>query len=116
MPPADEKAHVCREGGVADAAQDEAARLLMAKIGKRCPACGMFIEKNAGCSHMMCGTRWGGRVEDALRNGGCAHEFDWNTRAPLKNGKPGEPFNERQVLFRPGGPAATLSQQYSENV
>ena len=60
----------------------------------------MFIEKNEGCSHMMCGTRSGGRVEDALRNGGCAHEFDWNTMAPRKYGRPGAPYNERQVLFR----------------
>ena len=37
---------------------------------------------------------WGGRVEDALRNGGCAHEFDWNTMAPRKYGRPGAPYNK----------------------
>ena len=52
---------------------------------------------------MMCGTRAHGRVEDALRNGGCAHEFDWNSMRPLNNGRPGQPFNDRQVNFRTGG-------------
>jgi len=31
-------------------------------------------EKNMGCSHMMCGTKAGGSIKDAMRNGGCAHE------------------------------------------
>ena len=148
VPAKDERAHVCKSGPGAD---DAAARQLMAKIGKKCPACSMFIEKNEGCSSMMCGTprrgqisgrlggaclatssdpselprswspaapktpffglrvtpptgtRAHGRVEDALRNGGCAHEFDWNSMRPLKNGRPGQPFNDRQVNFRTGG-------------
>ena len=63
----------------------------------------MFMEKNEGCPSMTCGTRAHGRVEDALRNGGCAHEFDWNSMLPLKNGRPGQPFNDRQVNFQIGG-------------
>ena len=100
VPAKDERTHVCKSGPGAD---DAAARQLMARIGKKCPACSMFIEKNEGCSSMMCGTRAHGRVEDALRNGGCAHEFDWNSMRPLKNGQPGQPFNDRQVNFRAGG-------------
>lgn len=60
----------------------------------------MFIEKNQGCSHMLCGTKTGGSIQEALRNGGCAHEFDWNSMRPIRQGRPGEPYNDRQVLFR----------------
>ena len=35
---------------------------------------------------MMCGTNAHGKVSDALRNGGCAHIFDWNTLAALNDG------------------------------
>ena len=78
---------------------DAESRALIAKIGKKCPACGMFMEKNQGCSHMKCGTRASGSDAEALRNGGCAHEFDWHSMTPIRNGRPGEPHNERQVLF-----------------
>ena len=55
VPAKDERTHVCKSGhGLG--ADDAAARQLMAKIGKKCPACSMFIEKNEGCSSMMCGT------------------------------------------------------------
>ena len=54
----------------------------------------MFIEKNQGCSHMKCGTRAGGSNADALRNGGCAHEFNWDSLRPIRNGAPGDPFAE----------------------
>jgi hypothetical protein len=39
----------------------------------------------------------------ALRNGGCGHEFHYDTLAPLPNsdtGKPGQPCNDRQWKFR----------------
>lgn len=71
--------------------------------GKECPACGQFIEKNAGCHVMMCGTHAHGDMATVLRLGtGCGHEFDWNTMAPLRNGTPGHPANDKQVRFRPG--------------
>ena len=96
VPAADGMTHLCKDA----TADDPASRELIAKIGKKCPACGLFIEKNAGCPSMMCGTRAHGSIRDALRNGGCAHEFDWNSMRPLKNGRPGQPFNDRQVNFR----------------
>ena len=34
---------------------DDATLELLKKIGKKCPGCGMFIEKNAGCHIMNCG-------------------------------------------------------------
>ena len=89
--------HVCKN---ATAEIDSATKALITKIGKACPACGMLIEKNQGCSTMMCGTRAHGQISEALRNGGCAHEFDWNSLRPLKNGRPGAPFNDRQKNFR----------------
>ena len=71
---------------------------------KACPACGMLIEKIDGDHQVMCGCEArpaGGTLEKALANGGCGHEFNFNTLAPLGCGKPGEPANDRQVLFRP---------------
>jgi hypothetical protein len=97
VPAADVRSHVCK---VATSADDPATRALIAKIGKKCPACGMFIEKNAGCSHMKCGTRAGGSNADALRNGGCAHEFNWDSLRSVRNGAPGDPFNDRQARAR----------------
>ena len=54
-------------------------------------------------------------MKDAIRNGGCACIFDWNTLQAIedghgyhnehdvwvrtKNGEPGKPANDRQVLF-----------------
>lgn len=69
---------------------------------KRCPACGIIIEKVDGDATMMCGCEGrpaGGTPEKALRNGGCGHEFNWNTLAPLGGGAPGAPSNARQVHF-----------------
>lgn len=94
--PEDAYSHMCAE---ATARDDAESRRLIAQIGKKCPACGMFMEKNQGCSHMKCGTRASGSDAEALRNGGCAHEFDWHSMSPIRNGRPGEPYNERQVLF-----------------
>ena len=90
---------------------------LMAKIGKKCPACGKFVEKTEGCSIMMCGTNAHGRVADALRNGGCAYIFDWNTMKGCEDGhgyhdingqwvRGKGPTNERQVLVNGTGPTA----------
>ena len=39
-------------------------------------------------------------METVLRRGtGCGHEFDWNTMKPLRNGRPGQPANDKQILF-----------------
>jgi hypothetical protein len=73
----DERAtHMCKK---VDAETDEKTKALMAKIGKKCPACGKLVEKTEGCNIMMCGTNAHGKVADALRNGGCAYIFDWTT-------------------------------------
>ena len=72
---------------------------------KACPACGVLIERNGGDSQMMCGSAArvaGGTYKEAMANGGCGHEFDWETLAPKGTGKPGEPANDRQVNFRFG--------------
>ena len=58
----------------------------------------------------MCGTRAHGSIDDALRNGGCAHEFYWSTLKPIKNGSPGNPFNERQKNFQPNPKKAAGEQ------
>jgi len=100
--------HMCAE---VTAETDPATLALMAKIGKKCPACGKFVEKTAGCNIMMCGTNAHGRVNDALRNGGCAFIFDWASLKACEDGhgyydindkwvRGKGPSNERQVLIK----------------
>jgi hypothetical protein len=70
---------------------------------KRCPACGILIEKVDGNEEVMCGCEAkpaGGTYEKALKGGGCGHMFNFVTLAPMGVGKAGEPANERQVHFR----------------
>ena len=53
---------------------------------------------------MMCGCEGrpaGGTYERALANGGCGHEFDFVTLAPLGGGRPGHPVNGKQVSQMP---------------
>merc|ERR1712188_55307 len=88
-----------KEKGVNINAVDDATMKTLKKIGKKCPACGMFIEKNAGCHVMNCGTHAHGSMEQGLAGGGCGAEFDWNTMKALKHGSPGNPANERQILY-----------------
>merc|ERR1712192_301392 len=67
---------------------------------KRCPACGILIEKIDGNEEVMCGCEAkpaGGTYEKALRGGGCGHMFNFNTLAPIDVGRPGQAANERQV-------------------
>jgi hypothetical protein len=69
---------------------------------KACPACGMLMEKISGDDKMMCGCEArvaGGTFEKAWAAGGCGHEFNFATLAPLGTGAPDNPHNERQVLF-----------------
>jgi hypothetical protein len=76
----DAQAHVCKEGGEA---ADPATRALMTKVCKACPGCGMLLQNTGtGCDLMMCGTEAHGSVADALRNGGCAYMFHWDTLEP----------------------------------
>ena len=70
--------HMCASAR-RDAPPDKQTLELMARIGKKCPACGNFVQKTDGCDIMMCGTNAHGKVADALRNGGCAYIFSWNT-------------------------------------
>ena len=69
---------------------------------KACPACGMLIEKIDGDRQVMCGCEArpaGGTYQKAIAGGGCGHEFNFATLAPLGCGSPGAPANERQVYF-----------------
>jgi len=63
---------------------DKATLDLMNKIGKHCPNCGAFVQKNGGCNIMMCGTTAHGRLADALAHGGCGHLFHWDSLKPAK--------------------------------
>ena len=70
---------------------------------KACPACGMLVEKVGGDDQMMCGCEArvaGGTYAKALAAGGCGHEWNWGTLAPLGTGRYGAPANDRQVLFQ----------------
>ena len=62
----------------------------------------MLLEKISGDDTMMCGCEAkpaGGNYRKALAGGGCGHEFNFSTLAPLGCGRPGAPANERQVNF-----------------
>ena len=104
--------HMC---ATVDTVTDEATLELMAKIGKKCPGCGRYMQKTQGCDIMMCGTNAHGRVTDALRNGGCAFIWNWSTGKGCDDGhgyydinnkwvRGRGPTNERQVLVH--GPDA----------
>ena len=78
--------HDCRLEDAKVTVIDEKTMSLMAKIGKKCPGCGNFVQRTAGCDIMMCGTNAHGKVNDALRNGGCALIFNWKTLKPCDDG------------------------------
>ena len=53
---------------------------------------------------MMCGTDAHGRILDALRNGGCGYQFDWNSLRGVDGGYIDEKGNQAQgqpTLGRP---------------
>ena len=84
-----------------DAAQPDAPLQLPPGI-KACPACGMLIEKIGGDDNVMCGCEAraaGGTYEKALKGGGCGHEFNFKSLAPVGTGSLGHPANAKQVLF-----------------
>ena len=96
------------------AVEDAERRELLQALGEQatqCPACGFVIIKNGGDDQMMCGCEAkpaGGTMEKALKGGGCGHQFNFRTGAPLGEGRMGHPVNERQWKFMPENPAARL--------
>lgn len=72
--------HQCADfEGAQNVEPDEETKKLMATIGKRCPVCEQFIEKNEGCDWMMCGTKSHGFLKEVIRNGGCGIAFLWSS-------------------------------------
>ena len=72
------------------------------QVAAQCPACGTVIVKEGGDDAVMCGCEAkaaGGTVEKALAQGGCGHEFNIKTLAPLGTGRPGHPANDKQINF-----------------
>ena len=62
----------------------------------------MLIEKIDGTYHVMCGCEAkpaGGTYQKALAGGGCGHEWNWDSGAPLGRGRSGAPANDLQVNF-----------------
>ena len=80
--------------------------MLKAALGAEateCPACGHIILKDGGDDNLMCGCEAkaaGGNIRKAIAGGGCGHEFNCRTLAPLGTGKMGEPANNRQWRFQ----------------
>ena len=52
------------------------------KNAKKCPNCQAWVQKNSGCDTMMCGTNSHGSILQAIRNGGCGHQFHWSNLKP----------------------------------
>eukprot|EP00466_Bigelowiella_natans_P008205 jgi/Bigna1/73943/fgenesh1_pg.26_\ len=73
--------HDCKKGEVKMDKQTEA---LLKKLGKKCPCCGNFLQKNGGCDIMMCGDTAHGNLLKAVKNGGCGHQFFWSSLKPAK--------------------------------
>ena len=79
------------------AVEDAERRELLQALGEQatqCPACGFVIIKNGGDDQMMCGCEAkpaGGTMEKALKGGGCGHQFNFRTGAPLGEGRMGHP-------------------------
>ena len=76
IPPDEADGHLCKQGGEAI---DAASQALLATVCKPCPGCGLLMQKTEGCQLIMCGTVAHGKVADALRNGGCAYVWHWDT-------------------------------------
>ena len=66
----EEYSHTCPTALNRDEPTDAATLELLKTIGKKCPNCGNWIQKNDGCNVMMCGTEAHGRLSDALARGG----------------------------------------------
>ena len=73
------KGHVCNQGG---GKMDAKTLATLQKNAKKCPNCQAWVQKNAGCDTMMCGTNSHGSILQAIRNGGCGHQFHWSNLKP----------------------------------
>ena len=71
--------HDCPEDKLTQTEMDEATKQAMAQIGKQCPVCDQWIQKNDGCDWMTCGTVAHGCLGDCIRNGGCGIAFKWGS-------------------------------------
>mmetsp|Transcript_4212 Transcript_4212/g.6709 ORF Transcript_4212/g.6709 Transcript_4212/m.6709 type:complete len:412 (+) Transcript_4212:328-1563(+) len=80
--PGMEQTHECPEELRSRDVPGKATLALMAKLGKPCPFCSGFVQKNGGCNVMMCGTSAHGELAIALRNGGCGGCFLWDSGQP----------------------------------
>merc|ERR1719204_165057 len=74
-----ETEHACPQDKLKPGDVDQRTLALMKETGKMCPMCGNFVQKNGGCNTMLCGTNSHGKLRDALRNGGCGHQFYWDS-------------------------------------
>lgn len=75
--------HDCPAIAAIAAAEEALSLKLLDKVAKKCPRCGMYVQKNGGCDYMMCGTHTHGNLRDAIRNGGCGHSFKWSDLKPV---------------------------------
>jgi hypothetical protein len=69
---------------------------------KQSPCCGILVQRISGSAEMMCGCEArpaGGTLFKALRGGGCGHEWNWDSGAPIAYGAPGNPAHPRQTRF-----------------
>lgn len=75
--------HICPMDMRKDVELDEETEKLLANgTYKKCPNCGIYIQKNDGCNFMMCGAYAHGKISDAIKNGGCGHIFYWDSLLP----------------------------------
>jgi len=89
--------HDCEAGAKNAKPMDEDTKKMLQKNGKKCPNCGNFIEKAGGCNTMMCGTHSHGSLVVAIRNGGCGHQFYWDSLKPASTSYKGVDENGAQV-------------------
>ena len=75
------KQHNCNQGSEG-AEMDAKTLAMLRKNAKQCPNCQAWVQKNSGCDIMMCGTNSHGSILQAIRNGGCGHQFFWSSLKP----------------------------------
>jgi len=77
-----------------------------------CPGCGMRLEKNAGCSHMKCGSHAHGGKMSAGH--GCGLDFCWNCMVPNDKhdytacSRLAQEINKKEILAKDDGKEAEL--------
>ena len=75
------KKHKCNQGN-GGAKMDAKTLATLRKNAKQCPNCQGWVQKSDGCDTMMCGTNSHGSILQAIRNGGCGHQFYWSSLKP----------------------------------